>query len=1098
MNRLILFILALCISGCSSTNSVHAGNGRSASDTVSTPPDLIPYTLFDDFETGEKYGWEAYPYEQDVGTTRHFFTRESPSLDNSRYALHRPMPANDGVELYNGFTKRLNIWTTPETRLQVAVFLQGDRNPQTLEISLGTFDGRRYMHTIENPEANQWLELNIPARAFRMDGEPLGPGENIQVVTLKGSYDTVYYLTNYTMVMDNFTLNGKRQRRFVASNPVSTDFEMFDTSILNKHFFYGETISLSITPEEGTQQTRVSGYSTPIENLSPEVSLRRVAGTLIDGDGQLVRENIPFDYRNGVWVNDSIHQVQNGDARGQWEIRLTGHTYRGTEVRWGFRFLVPGSPVNQHPRLFFTADELEQRLSSEDSPVAQGILDRALEDTDFMDIDIDSVNEYDDVAGEAMAGGPYGKYSYGFRASGLYRNPMRTLGEVIEEGSFRYSFTGDRAAGEKAKEALLKLCSFERWSPRWMYETHNWQWYPSGYTMKPVAKGYDMLYHLLSEEEREFVRDAIVEKGLKLYHRDMVEMNRMPSNVTNHMAVLSAGNGLAAAAIYGDDPENPYMEPFLSGVMTKAKTFIDRTYYEDGSYGEPYSYMDMASRSLIEIVAVFERNFGVDWTTTTDMQNFYKYPLRATGPDNLMHSWGDTGRSYSGFNQIHSWWFVHKLGNPYVYDYVKPYWEEGNGGYMSYLWFRDDITPVSRNTFPTSGIYDAQGMVMRSGWEDESTIITTRVGPNSNHYHYDQGSFQLMTNGEELLTDPGVGSGGYYGGLFTVYDIHSIAHNVMLVDHDSESQVPAHYDIGIEALKDWPEMTHAFAGEIADAIEGDLASVYKNKLKNYTRTLLYTKSGPLFLFDRVESNSPEGHVYNWLFHAPQNDGNERSIRFADVRMTVERPQARLTMDVISPEIESSRITDRNDDRFPESWLTLNSPKLAETTFLAVLIPEARSSGGSYQADPQTSRIDGQGWIGARVERPDAVDLGFFRTTGDAAASIEGYTTDASRFTVSSDGSGNLLKVYFEGSSFEGEGLTVDSNGIPLTCAMARNASGLELEIQTDQATDIRFSTSGQPAQVMMDGEEITGWDYDSRAQMLVVGIPAGRHDLTVR
>ena len=36
--------------------------------------------------------------------------------------------------------------------------------------------------------------------------------------------------------------------------------------------------------------------------------------------------------------------------------------------------------------------------------------------------------------------------------------------------------------------------------------------------------------------------------------------------------------------------------------MTKMKTFVDRTYMPDGSYGEPYTYQAMASRDLTENV----------------------------------------------------------------------------------------------------------------------------------------------------------------------------------------------------------------------------------------------------------------------------------------------------------------------------------------------------------------------------------------------------------------------------------------------------------------------------------------------------------------
>src|SRR5690606_1334244 len=129
------------------------------------------------------------------------------------------------------------------------------------------------------------------------------------------------------------------------------------------------------------------------------------------------------------------------------------------------------------------------------------------------------------------------------------------------------------------KKALLKFCSFKKWNNDWMLERKFYTYYPVGYMLKAVAYGYDMLYDVLTEEERKFVREAIMEKGLKLFYRDMVEMNRMPSQQTNHIAVIVAGYGLAATAIYGDDPENPYMEPYLSGIMAKAKAFLDYTYY---------------------------------------------------------------------------------------------------------------------------------------------------------------------------------------------------------------------------------------------------------------------------------------------------------------------------------------------------------------------------------------------------------------------------------------------------------------------------------------------------------------------------------------
>lgn len=208
----------------------------------------IPYTLFNDFETGELYSWEPYPYAQDIGFDALYFARQSPTWRHSKYALARPVKASDATELYQGFTRRLDLFATAGTRVKAAVYFQSDRNPQTLELSLGTFDGRRYLHTVQNPEANQWIELDIPLSEFKLNGQSPDVGAHFQVVTLKASYPMVYYLYTYTILMDDFSINGERQQHFVGINPASTDFDMFGVSILNKHYFYGDTLSLTTRP----------------------------------------------------------------------------------------------------------------------------------------------------------------------------------------------------------------------------------------------------------------------------------------------------------------------------------------------------------------------------------------------------------------------------------------------------------------------------------------------------------------------------------------------------------------------------------------------------------------------------------------------------------------------------------------------------------------------------------------------------------------------------------------------------------------------------------------------------------------------------------
>src|SRR5690606_41587543 len=123
------------------------------------------------------------------------------------------------------------------------------------------------------------------------------------------------------------------------------------------------------------------------------------------------------------------------------------------------------------------------------------------------------------------------------------------------------------------------------------------------------------------------------------------------------------------------DTENHYLEPDISCIMTKGKAFLSNSDYEDGSYGEPTGYMDMASRDIVQLLAALERNFGVDYTTSTHIESFYKYPLYAMYNSGLIQSYGDGGRSYSGFTDLHAQWLVHRTGNPFLYNYLKLFWE---------------------------------------------------------------------------------------------------------------------------------------------------------------------------------------------------------------------------------------------------------------------------------------------------------------------------------------------------------------------------------------------------------------------------------------
>jgi hypothetical protein len=1043
-----------------------------------TSASRVPYVIYDNFDTGEMFTWEPYPYQQDTGYDPLFGTKKEPAYGGKGSSLSRLTKPNDANDLSQGFTKRIDMYTTSSTRLKFAFFFMSDRKPASLDVSLGTFDGILYTHTISSPKANTWVEVDLPMESFKSSGKSLSAGEHLQVVVMKTFYPLVNHLPSYSMLMDEFRLNGERARQFISTQPGSTWFEQFGQSAIHMHYTTGQTISLSVKAEEGAKPLAVSA-------------------DLISPDGQTKQKKIKFYddgshgdsmAGDGVWSNNAIYTIKEADSRGQWKARFTAEGDQG--FSWDLSFIVQVSGLNatSHPRVFFTGPELAARRAGFEPAAAKKLLENFINSYKPSTIDINTLPQPTSVAPESVTGGPYASASMG----GWY-NTQNALARVVNNEAWQFYLTGNKEAGEKAKAALYKLCTMPSWNHPWMEANGNHTYYPGAPAAMAAALGYDLLFQILSEQERKVIRKGIMDNSIKPFYRDMVELNRMPSSNSNHIGVILSGVGLAVMAIANDDPELPGLEPYFSGILTKSKQFIDRTMLPEGSYSEPYTYQEMGYREFVEFLFSLEKNYGIDYTSTTYLKEFYQYPLYVTQNNRGKYQdLGDVSPTYN-FTQQPMQWLVYKMKDPFMYKYVKPSWDSGvaRGGILPYLWYTEGITPVGRETLPTSKHFEGKGhMVMRSGWDDSGSILIFKTGPNGNHYHYDQGTILLTHNGEELLSDAGHSSSYYANLYFPGYYTQAVGHNVMLVDMNAESQAPGDFDNGIVALKTWPKITSSFAGDRSSGVQGDLKSVYKGVVSNYTRTLLSIKNGPVFLFDQVKS--PAAHSYNWLFHAEHTNGKS-SISYADNRMSINRPTARLTMDVLSPQPLSGVI--RNSDR-DESFIAISSMMQNDADFLAVMMPEAKPKNGDYAMRPKPTRIDSNGWIGAVLNEANTKYYGLFRLHQSSDAGIEGFKTDANRLTavISQD---QLKEGYFEGKNFEAYGSSLRFSK-PVIVSFSILSSSANLEIKSETPCELMMASLQRPSSVIQNGQLIKNWKYDQNSKNMTLSIPQGQSKIAVK
>lgn len=1081
-----LFVFAL-------TTAIACGCGtRTTGPPAAGEPDMIPYTLADTFEDGAINGWESYPYTQDIGCDPGIVCQKTPALGGSSFALAKVVIPNDNVALDIGMTKQCMIRTTASSRVGFAYFLGTDRTPDLLEVMLGSDDGKQYVYRIARPAANQWAVADIPAGAFResnkiyrpADDTPvpqgafLAPGTLIRAVIIQARYRLVSSVKGYTTVIDDFRFTGERRRQFIATEPKSTYLDKYYVSFLNRHFVYGETLALSVTPEQG----------------GTDIDLEQVTCTVYDSRNEVRADKLPLaddgsggDRKagDGVWSNGSLYRFTDGDPLGIWKLSFEGTGRDGRIMSWDISFIVPGKKPTpeSHPRLFFDSAGCDMIVNHPKDAVHELNLSKLLERSrgTLASLRNEDIVESGDVPGEFWGSGEdiAGRFSVSNDAYDRWATPIRRNARpIIEAGAYLYVFAGDVEAGLRAKDALLRVSRFSMWNHPVMEEHARYMYYPVGYLAQAVALGYDLLYSLLGENERAIVRRALIEKSIVPTFRDGTLYNRFSSNLSNHYGVSSAGALMAAAAIYGEDADNPMLEPYLSGILAKFRAHLDTGYLPDGSYQEPAGYHSMDSESRALALDVIERVFGIDWSTSTNFCGSYLYPAYIsydTFPGVYRENrdaavFGDAGHGDNVEKMGLCLWSARRMQDPLAYTLSRQRMNAGDWGFPGVIWYTgsaDFPHPASIEDFPPSRVFPDKGSaVLRSGWKRGDTLLVFRCGPHSNHYHFDQGTFNLVHNGEALLTDAGVTD--YYGNLYyQSYYIQPIGHNTMLVDGHPESQMPADFNNGVRAHDRRPRLTGWFTGSRIDALEGSLACVYRGVLDSYTRSFVFVKPDYLVLCDRVAA--PKPHTFNWLFHT----GGDGSVKAAGSTVTIDREHADLRMDIISPADFTHRIERAPDT--DERIIRIDTPSPADYAhFLAVLTP----SSGRTQPVSAVAAVRENCWTGVRVSRRDGTDLTVFRIAGKTSPdTVAGYSSDGDAFMIRYDGDGAVRGFWMrEGGFLAGETMTTPENriftaSVPLDADVAYTARGARIEIRTDARADIRVALDREPSQILMNGSE---------------------------
>ncbi len=355
------------------------------------------------------------------------------------------------------------------------------------------------------------------------------------------------------------------------------------------------------------------------------------------------------------------------------------------------------------------------------------------------------------------------------------------LGRVYTLG-LAWRLTGKADYLKKAEENLLTVCAFKDWNPSHFLDTAEMS--------HAVGIGYDWLFHALSPESREKIRDGLIRLGLKPGIEAYTGAKKAwwVSSEYNWNLVCNSGLVAGALAIAETDPEYARtIIPAAAASMPKALGL----YEPDGAYAEGPGYWNYATSYAVYGLAALESALGTDFGLS-NVKGFEQagwFPLHGSGPTDLYFNYADA--SESPRRQIPSFfWLARRYGNPAFAEAEREMLQaRGGGGPLDLVWY---VPPDGRPVPPIELDKHFRGPVevatFRSAWKDPDALYAAiKAGFNQvNHGNLDLGTFVLDALGVRWARDLGGDNynlPGYWdkkpgGKRWTYYRLGSLSHNV--------------------------------------------------------------------------------------------------------------------------------------------------------------------------------------------------------------------------------------------------------------------------------------------------------------------------------
>lgn len=448
---------------------------------------------------------------------------------------------------------------------------------------------------------------------------------------------------------------------------------------------------------------------------------------------------------------------------------------------------------------------------------------------------------------------------------------VRTLGLL-------HRLAGEARFAERAWQELETAGNFKDWNPSHYLDTAE--------MTHAFALGYDWLHGFWTPERRDFLRRAMVKKGLQLGLPIVRNRRGWAAAHHNWNQVCNGGLGIGALALAEVEPElaGDYLEASLRSLQVAMRSFAP-----DGAWNEGPGYWNYATAYNIAYLAALDSALGTDFGLS-QMPGFPEtgwFPIYTSSPAGLAFSFADAHAGRVRAPQL--FWLARRFQQPALAWCQR---RAARPDPLDLIWYAPAQQSPTAAGLPLDRWFrQSEAVSLRGAWEDPgATFVAFKAGDNkANHSHLDIGTFVLDSQGQRFAEDIGADDynmPGYFGGQrWTYYRLRAEGHNTLVLNPGNGPDQDPRAATRIVKFESKPDRAFAI---------GELTPAYATHARQVRRGIMLLGRRDVLVQDEIETARPADTW--WFLHT-----EARAELAADGRSaTLQRQSARLRVQLLSP------------------------------------------------------------------------------------------------------------------------------------------------------------------------------------------------------